>query len=498
MGKMGMSPRSPSGKRFPYPPLRDAARVPSLRTSPAPCPPQGLHAPQMASLRLISTENPLRMRGISRVCGKNVVIKARFHWILSWPSGILPASPDWAPSKETRQEEHAIKTKSRARRRIGGVYRHGRVYWCQWMHHGKKYKVSTGQIDKTSALAFLDEVTEPFRLRREAEIARVLSERATEKETRIPCLRLDKLWPSVEKSVAFANWTPETRDRIKARVTAFISWMKENHPEVVEVRDVGLEHAEQFVRHVLNVVKGKTANEYRSARRQSFEIVKAETRATSNVWGDVPRSSSTSHRRRALSEEELRKIFAHVTGEMRTLFAVGLYLGLRLGDAVCLRWADIDMETGVVRLVPSKTMRHGTEVVVSIKGSPLQTILEAVPMDNRTGYVMPGLAELYQRENWRLGEMIAKVFADCGIQTTVSSDKGRKSTEVGFHSLRHSFVSMSANAGVPLAIVQAVVGHTSTAMTQHYYHVSRDALDKAAQALPDFVTVNEQDAGGNA
>ena len=399
-----------------------------------------------------------------------------------------------APSTETTQEEHVIKSKSGARRRIGGVYRHGRVYWCQWMHHGKKYKASTGQADKASALAVLDELTEPFRLRREAEIARVLSERATEKETRIPCLRLDKLWPSVEKSVAFANWTPETRDRIKARVTAFISWMAENHPEVVEVRDVELSHAQAFVRHVLNAAKGKTANEYRSALRQSFDIVKSETRATSNVWGDVPRSSSTSHRRRALTEDELRRIFTHVTGEMRTLFATGLYLGLRLGDAVRLRWSDIDMETGVVHLIPSKTMRHGTEVVVSIKGSPLQNILGAVPAENRTSFVMPGFAEMYQRENWRLRGMIARVFADCGIQTTVSSDKGRKSADVGFHSLRHSFVSMAANAGVPLAVVQGIVGHTSTAMTQHYFHVSRDALDKAAQALPDFVSVS----GGNA
>lgn len=269
-------------------------------------------------------------------------------------------------------------------------------------------------------------------------------------------------------------------------------------PAVVEVREVELSHAQGFIRHVLDTSKGKTANKYRSALHQSFEIVKGESKASINVWEEVPRASSTSHRRRALTEDELKKIFAHVTGEMRTLFAVGLYMGLRLGDAVRLRWADIDMDNGVVHVVPSKTVRHGTEVVVSIKGSPLQHILEAVPAKNRSGYVMPGLAELYQSENWRLRGMIAKVFASCGIETTVSTDKGRRSAEVGFHSLRHTFVSMAANAGVPLAVVQAVVGHTSTAMTQHYYHASREALDKAAQALPDFVNGNGKDDGGNA
>ena len=394
----------------------------------------------------------------------------------------------WASGRKNGQEEYAIKTKSRARRRIGGVFLHGRTYWCQWMHHGKRYRCSSGCADKTSALAFLDEVTEPFRLRREAEIARVLSERASEKETRIPCLRLDKLWMAVEKSVKCCDWSAETRDRIKARVMAFVSWTQENHPDVVEVRDVEPSHAQAFIRHVLYAAKGKTANEYRSALHQTFEIVKGESKATSNVWAEVPRSSSTSHRRRALTEEELRRIFNHVTGELRMLFATGLYTGLRLKDCACLSWQSVDMDAGVIRVIPAKTRRHGTEVIVSFRGTPLQQILEAIPPVNRTGYVMPSLAEMYENENWRLRGMLAKVFADCGIRTTVDSDKGRKSAEVGFHSLRHSFVSMAANAGVPLAVVQGIVGHTSAAMTQHYYHVSLDALDKAAQALPDFVS----------
>ena len=399
-----------------------------------------------------------------------------------------------APSRETTQEEHVIKSKSGARRRIGGVYRHGRVYVAQWMHHGRRYKASTGQTDKTSALAVLDELTEPFRLRREAEIARVLSERASEKETRIPCLRLDRLWTTVEQSVAFANWTPETGDRIKARVMTFTTWMEEHHPEVVEVRDVEPSHAQSFIRHVLSTSKGKTTNEYRSALHQSFEIVRGESKASINVWDEVPRSSSTSHRRRALTDDELRRIFTHVTGELRTLFAVGLYCGFRLKDAVCLSWTSIDMDAGAIRVVPAKTRRHGTEVIVSFRGTPLQQILEAIPPVNRTGYVMPSLAEMYENENWRLRGMLAKVFADCGIRTTVDSDKGRKSAEVGFHSLRHSFVSLAANAGVPLAVVQGIVGHTSAAMTQHYYHVDRTALDKAAQALPDFVSTEPPSA----
>ena len=61
-----------------------------------------------------------------------------------------------------------------------------------------------------------------------------------------------------------------------------------------------------------------------------------------------------------------------------------------------------------------------------------------------------------------------------------------RTPEASFHSLRHSFVSFAANAGVPLAIVQSIVGHCSTAMTRHYYHENLSELKRAVQALPSF------------
>ena len=35
-------------------------------------------------------------------------------------------------------------------------------------------------------------------------------------------------------------------------------------------------------------------------------------------------------------------------------------------------------------------------------------------------------------------------------------------------------------------VVQAIVGHTSTAMTHHYYHANESALRKAVNAIPSF------------
>jgi hypothetical protein len=63
----------------------------------------------------------------------------------------------------------------------------------------------------------------------------------------------------------------------------------------------------------------------------------------------------------------------------------------------------------------------------------------------------------------------------------------RGAVEVGFHSLRHSFVSLCRAANAPLSVVEAIVGHSNPAMTRHYTHTGDAAALAAVQSLPSVV-----------
>jgi integrase len=174
---------------------------------------------------------------------------------------------------------------------------------------------------------------------------------------------------------------------------------------------------------------------------------------------------------------------------MRTLFAVGIYTGLRLGDAVRLDWGSVDLVRCMVSLVPRKTAKSGKLVVIPIHPALLSIFLET-PAKSRRGHVMPDLAASYESDNSIISGRIQSVFKKCGITTSSkASEDSRAAVDVGFHSLRHTFVSLSANAGAPLAVVQAIVGHSNPAMTRHYYHESDAALISAVSALPDVTGV---------
>ena len=58
--------------------------------------------------------------------------------------------------------------------------------------------------------------------------------------------------------------------------------------------------------------------------------------------------------------------------------------------------------------------------------------------------------------------------------------------DTSFHSLRHTAVSLLKDAGIPDAVVMALMGHESAAMSQRYTHVGKESLNKAAEALPEL------------
>ena len=58
--------------------------------------------------------------------------------------------------------------------------------------------------------------------------------------------------------------------------------------------------------------------------------------------------------------------------------------------------------------------------------------------------------------------------------------------DTSFHSLRHTAVSLLKDAGIPDAVVMALVGHESAAISQRYTHVGKESLAKAAATLPEL------------
>jgi integrase len=172
---------------------------------------------------------------------------------------------------------------------------------------------------------------------------------------------------------------------------------------------------------------------------------------------------------------------------------VGVYSGLRLGDCATLRWAEVDVARGVIRRIPNKTARRNPKHVIVPIHPVLRDQFAGTPADQRHEYVLPETAAAYFRNPQALIKGIQQHFTQCGIRTHApangTSDKHRKLPviEVGFHSLRHTFVSLCRESNAPLAVVESIVGHSNPAMTRYYTHVGEQAAGRAVAALPSIM-----------
>ena len=300
-----------------------------------------------------------------------------------------------------------------------------------------------------------------------------------------PALKLADVFMAFKRNPNRPQSGAATLAHYEGEIERFVSWMAATYPEATEMREVSRAVAVAFLDDLAAKVSPNTYNKYVALLRLVWRTVGEEARCGLNPWDGVRRKAlPKTNGRRALTIEELTKVTADLTGEMRLLFALGIYTGLRLGDCALMDWGKIDIVRRVIVTTPRKTARTGKVVEIPIH-PVLAGMLAEIPEKNRNGYLLPETAATYQRDDSAVAKRVRAIFEGAGIATTKEvAGYSQAVAQVGFHSLRHSFVSLMGNAGAPLALVQSIVGHANPMMTAHYFHARTDALANAVGNLP--------------
>ena len=177
---------------------------------------------------------------------------------------------------------------------------------------------------------------------------------------------------------------------------------------------------------------------------------------------------------------------APVWKEWKTCILIGFYTGVRLGDAVGMNIAAFDFDGHVLNVRPQKTSRKKRDLVI-----PLHPQLEAhvldLPVEDNQGPVCPALARRKVSGKYGLSIQFHTILSEAGIkQETVEAGgkAGHKFHKFTFHSLRHSFVSELANAGIAPDVRQMLAGHSDDRSHAVYTHTQIDTLRAAVKKLP--------------
>ena len=165
-------------------------------------------------------------------------------------------------------------------------------------------------------------------------------------------------------------------------------------------------------------------------------------------------------------------------------FVLAYFTGARLGDVANMRWNSIDLTAKVVTFTPIKTKAKKKVVTIPLHPDLERELLKSPGVGK--AFLFPSLAGKGTGGKSGLSGQFAAIMAQAGISGKITrhSPEGRANSSLSFHSLRHSFNSAMANAGVSQEIRQKLTGHASAEMNTVYTHHELEPLRAAIAAIP--------------
>lgn len=219
-------------------------------------------------------------------------------------------------------------------------------------------------------------------------------------------------------------------------------------------------------------------------------------------WGIVNRNvasltrgpKATRSEGRTLTHHQARQLLASLAGHRNeALYALMLSTGLRRGEALGLRWQDVDLAAGVLTIKRQLKREGGRLVTADTKTARSRRAINLPE---------PMVASLRNHRSRQAAERLAlgPAWTDSGhvFTTTIGTPIDPRNLYREFkaicrqaglgdwhpHELRHSAASLMLAQGVKLQVVSEVVGHSSIRMTADIYgHILAPDRQAAAEAM---------------
>jgi integrase len=353
---------------------------------------------------------------------------------------------------------------------------------------GRRLKKSTGQTSKSRALEMArtwekaSDEAKGLRLT-EARAREVISElmrSVGDESLRVFSVEqwFDHFVKGKKKSRAEA--TSKRHEQMMREFMAFLGARAKLNIAAITSRDIA-EFRDK--RHALGLAPG-TVNLEVVILSSAFNAAWKQGHVSVNPCLAIEKLKNKPQRKSVFTPEQISALLKTAQGDWRGLILIGFYCGQRLQDCANLRWRDVDLVSDIktIRFAVRKT---GAEVV-SVVHAALEDFLLSLPTAKSDDeYLFPTLAERPSSTlSFQFRELLALANIERGLIRERTTQSNRSVSALSFHSLRHSFSSILANAGVSEELRMTIVGHTTRAIHAKYTHHELKRLRDAIALLP--------------
>lgn len=258
----------------------------------------------------------------------------------------------------------------------------------------------------------------------------------------------------------------------RADLTQFLTWLRETNVTIETPNDVERLDVAEYLAHLsARGLTGVSRARKLAAIREYFKFAIIEGLMISSPVDGVGTPKTEKRGRNFLSPEEYHRLLAASGGNPRDYCILMTFLqtGLRVSELCALRLDDIDLVNKMLEVRVGKGMTART---IELEKKGVQSFKSWLVVRPKTTDDHLFL----NRDDEPLGErgvqkLLAKYCAIAGITKRISP-----------HSLRHTFASFKAEAGVSPFQLQQWLGHSSLETTQIYVHLARKNARKVMEA----------------
>jgi integrase len=203
---------------------------------------------------------------------------------------------------------------------------------------------------------------------------------------------------------------------------------------------------------------------------------------------DVPRAEQ--HDFRYFTTEEARRFLRVVrTERLEALFTVAVSLGLRQGEALGLRWEDVDLEHGSLRVrmqlqrIDGKLTLVATKTAKSRRTIPLPGFALDAMRRHRTKQLEERLAagEQWQEHGLVFTTTIGTPIDARNLNRWFQQILTRAELpRIRFHDLRHTAATLLLVQGLSPRVIMETLGHSQISLTMNTYAHMMPAMQREA------------------
>jgi integrase len=332
------------------------------------------------------------------------------------------------------------------------LIKEGENYCYSFEVNGIHYSGSCGTADENTAI-----------------LVEQIINTATPAKSSQKLINLKELWGEYLSSSS-ALLSTATVERKKDALKHVFKFLKD-----IQVSEIDSIMIEKYLSFRKKEILERSSNAGKREQEISFRTANIELAVLSNLLnfavhrGYIEKNATSGikklnelSRLKTLSDSDIEKLIAGATNKLtRDLITFLIYTGCRKGEALNLKWDDVDMQNDVIAIKGTKTKY---DRYIPISGA-LKRILEGINRESVYVFSYRGKKLSNFRESFK----------------TACKRAGLNGLRV--HDLRHVFASKMVMSGTSLYITGELLGHRTPQMTMRYAHLAPYTLKKAVDEV---------------